>query len=290
MKTKEYLKCNKNSIVQKENTFFWYEIYIPALERECNKLLPYVINCSNYFIEHGISKKSLHDFISKSKIFLSGNKETIPIGAMAIMARLGLSKEFMKNNLKINFRSKNLILELSICFWNFIKNNLPMPYNIRYDNGIFLTDKLSHERAKQMISFALSGRWRSLKQNNIVNIITEKLKLNNIPFKTELELKHFGCIRRWDIVIPNEIDPLIVLEATYLSSTSSGQNDKVKTIYENCKTLRKHHPTCEIWGLCDGSAWVKRRQATKIFVSAVDYMITGKHIEEFVTNAREICQ
>lgn len=77
-----------------------------------------------------------------------------------------------------------------------------------------------------------------------------------------------------DFILPNKIKPQIIIESSFLVTTSSGQGDKSKT-EKNIKTLiKKYYPKAKFIGFVDGVGWYVRKQDLQRMVSAYDDVFT----------------
>lgn len=80
--------------------------------------------------------------------------------------------------------------------------------------------------------------------------------------------------RRMDFIIPDKENPLLVIESSYLTTTSSGQGDKAKTEKEIRKLLKKHYPKALFVGFVDGIGWYVRSGDLQRMVEAYDDVFT----------------
>lgn len=80
--------------------------------------------------------------------------------------------------------------------------------------------------------------------------------------------------RTMDFIVPDKRDPKLVVECSYLTTTSSGQGDKAKTERSIRKLLTRHYPACMFVGFVDGVGWLVRRGDLGRMVGAFDDVFT----------------
>ena len=125
---------------------------------------------------------------------------------------------------------------------------------------------------------------RSAKGKNNPEILIEKL-LNslNVSFEkgdlNELIEYESDTKRTMDFIIPNKKNPLIIIESSFLTTTSSGQGDKSKTEISIDTLLKKHYSESKFIGFVDGIGWYVRKNDLKRMVSAYEDVFTF-HREE----------
>jgi len=125
---------------------------------------------------------------------------------------------------------------------------------------------------------------RAAKGKNNPEILIEKL-LNSLHISFEKgdlnELIEFESDKKrtMDFIIPNKQNPKIIIESSFLITTSSGQGDKSKTEISVDSLLRKHYPNARFIGFVDGIGWYVRKNDLKRMVGAYEDVFTY-HIEE----------
>ena len=85
--------------------------------------------------------------------------------------------------------------------------------------------------------------------------------------------------RTMDFIIPNQENPQIIIESSYLTTTSSGQGDKAKTENNIRHLLKKHYPNAHFWGFVDGIGWYVRRNDLRRMVEAFEDVFTLENSE-----------
>jgi hypothetical protein len=122
-----------------------------------------------------------------------------------------------------------------------------------------------------IVRYKVKGSYSASKENNPEAIIEkvlkelgcsfEKGKLNKIP-------------RTLDFIIPSKTEPKIVIECSYVVTTSSGMGDKAKTEQQVSKMIKKHYPETLFIGFIDGIGWYVRKSDLKKMVKAFDFVFT----------------
>ncbi|RTJ38247.1 hypothetical protein C3H75_01310 [Campylobacter jejuni] len=66
----------------------------------------------------------------------------------------------------------------------------------------------------------------------------------------------------------------MIIESSFLSTTSSGQGDKAKTEIIVGKLIKEYYPNAKFIGFIDGIGWYVRKQDLKRMVEAYDMVFT----------------
>ena len=95
------------------------------------------------------------------------------------------------------------------------------------------------------------------------------------------KLKEHALIqkRTMDFIIPNQDDPRIIIESSYLATTPSGQGDKSKTEVSIRNLISEHYPNAHFWGFVDGIGWYVRKTDLERMVAAYEDVFTFKEKE-----------
>ena len=80
--------------------------------------------------------------------------------------------------------------------------------------------------------------------------------------------------RTMDFIIPNKKNPRIIIECSYLVTTSSGQGDKSKTEISIDALIKEHYPEAHFLGFVDGIGWYVRKNDLKRMVAAYEDVFT----------------
>ena len=129
-----------------------------------------------------------------------------------------------------------------------------------------------------LIRYKEKGSYSGKMQNNPEIVIGSLLTEMEISFESgDLnELKKNAPIekRTMDFIIPNQEDPQIIIESSYLTTTSSGQGDKAKTENNIRELIGKHYPGAHFWGFVDGIGWYVRKKDLERMVEAFEEVFT----------------
>jgi len=100
---------------------------------------------------------------------------------------------------------------------------------------------------------------------------------------TELFKREKVAKRTMDFIIPDKKNPKIIIESSFLVTTSSGQGDKSKTEGTIKKLINKYYPKAKFIGFVDGIGWYVRKGDLMRMVSAYDDVFTfhKSEIERF---------
>ena len=134
-----------------------------------------------------------------------------------------------------------------------------------------------------LIRYKEKGSYSGKKQNNPEIVIGKLLTEMGISFEAgDLnKLKQHASTekRTMDFIIPNQEDPQIIIESSYLTTTSSGQGDKSKTEVSMKSLIKEHYPEAHFWGFVDGIGWYVRQTDLRRMVEAYEDVFTFKETE-----------
>lgn len=135
-----------------------------------------------------------------------------------------------------------------------------------------------------LIRYKEKGSYSGKEQNNAEVIIQHLLDEMEITFERSVDLDKLkehdpNQKRTMDFIIPNRKDPRIVIEASYLTTTSSGQGDKAKAEVAVSKLIAKHYPDAHFWGFVDGIGWYVRKTDLERIVGAFEDVFTLEETE-----------
>ncbi|MEM0142586.1 MAG: DpnII family type II restriction endonuclease [Candidatus Parvarchaeum sp.] len=155
-----------------------------------------------------------------------------------------------------------------------ISKNLPLfEYNkLSKDKFAFSLNSL----LDTIVRYKYKGSYAANKENNPENLIIELLNRERLPFEKG---KIIGVDRQMDFLIPNRNNPRIIIESSYVVTTSSGQGDKAKTEQSVAKSIKEHFHNADFIGFVDGLGWLVRRGDLKRMVEAYDDVFTFKEDE-----------
>ena len=134
-----------------------------------------------------------------------------------------------------------------------------------------------------LIRYKEKGSYSGKKDNNPETVIQNILKKSEIPFEKgdlkEMVKKFHDKKRQMDFIIPNKQNPVLIIESSFLATTSSGQGDKSKTEISIGKIIKSKYPKARFIGFVDGIGWYVRKGDLSRMVTAYDDVFTF-HVEE----------
>lgn len=129
-----------------------------------------------------------------------------------------------------------------------------------------------------LVRYKEKGSYAGKGENNPELIISNILEDLRIPFEqgdpSELFKQRFDEKRKMDFVIPNKQNPQIIIESSFVVTTSSGQGDKAKTEGNIKKLIQQYYPQTKFIGFVDGIGWYVRQGDLKRMVTAFDEVFT----------------
>jgi len=129
-----------------------------------------------------------------------------------------------------------------------------------------------------LIRYKEKGSYSGIKGNNPETVIENILEEFKVTFErgdlSELITNAPASKRTMDFIIPNKKDPQIIIESSYLVTTSSGQGDKSKTEISIDVLIKQHYPKAKFIGFVDGIGWYVRKGDLKRMVYAYEYVFT----------------
>ena len=158
----------------------------------------------------------------------------------------------------------------------FITNTIPL----------FELKKLSISKLKfeipelidSLVRYKEKGSYSGMKGNNPETVIAELLDRLGLTYQTgdltELISNAPNNKRTMDFIIPNKQHPLVIVESSFLATTSSGQGDKSKTEISIDALIKSHYPNAKFVGFVDGIGWYVRKGDLKRMVTAYEDVFT----------------
>lgn len=190
------------------------------------------------------------------------------------------NKFFAQGIINLFFRgSSNKFLSKTLPLFELKKLDLQ---KINFDSNAMI-DTLIRYRQKGSYSGAMGNN----PESEIENIL-EKLNISydsgDLPYLSKNLNK-----RTMDFIIPNKQNPIIIIESSFLSTTSSGQGDKAKTEIIVAELIKKYYTKAKFIGFVDGIGWYVRKQDLKRMVEAYDEVFTFQkdelnRFEKFIKN------
>lgn len=134
-----------------------------------------------------------------------------------------------------------------------------------------------------LIRYKEKGSYSGMSERNPAGLVAKILELVGVPFVSGDLKRLVGVLneekRTMDFIIPDQKDPLVIIESSYVVTTSSGQGDKAKTEINIAKLIKKYYPKSAFIGFIDGIGWYVRKNDLKRMVGAYDEVFTF-HKEE----------
>ena len=307
---------NKFQTVIQKNTFYFFN---PKFEEDyegyINSLKEALLNVKNKIETEGLKKEIFEDLISEKEnglralLALSGFSNEY-LKRLTTIIRIvdypELNKLVYKDKWYNETNPDNIKEWSDNTILNLIKKNKYFKkglVNIFFEGASvqFLADtiplfelkKLSISKLKfelpemidSLIRYKEKGSYSGKKGNNPEIIIEEILNKLNITFETgdlnELINNAPDSKRTMDFIIPNKKNPRIIIESSFLATTSSGQGDKSKTEISIDSLIKEHYPNAKFIGFVDGIGWYVRKGDLKRMVTAYEDVFTF-HKDELV--------
>lgn len=275
---KETLLVLKNEIENEGLKKFQFERLISEKENGLRALLA-LTGFSNEYLKRlttvirVVNNPELSRLVSKDKWCEDEQIETIKEWSdEKIQKMLTTNEYFRKGIVNIFFEGSTI---------PFLSNTIPL----------FELKKLSISKLKfeipamidTLIRYKEKGSYSGKKENNPETLIEELLDKHDIPYeKGDLgELIENAPVtkRTMDFIIPGKKNPEIIVESSFLVTTSSGQGDKSKTEISIDSLIKKHYPKAKFIGFIDGIGWYVRKGDLKRMVAAYEDVFTF-HKEE----------
>jgi hypothetical protein len=294
----------KFSTVINKNTFYFqnvefeeeHETYVASLAQNLFLLKKRVEQeglKENIFVEHiqnyedgldalltltGFSKESLLRLVTFLRVINDVtlnklvNKEDWPKGDFESEWTLEKIKKFVKENkkfaeglVKLFFRGSTVpIIRQIVPLFEFKKLDI--------NKLNFSTESL----IDTIIRYKTKGSYAASKLNNPEVVIEKILDELGISFEKG---KVANVPRTMDFIIPNRKTPKIIIECSYVVTTSSGMGDKAKTEQRVAESIKKNYANCLFVGFVDGIGWYVRRGDLKRMVGAYDFVFTFRKDE-----------
>ncbi|ROL59310.1 hypothetical protein D9V87_05900 [Bacteroidetes/Chlorobi group bacterium MS-B_bin-24] len=129
-----------------------------------------------------------------------------------------------------------------------------------------------------LIRYKEKGSYSGKGERNPEVLIKKILEELEIPFVSGDLERLVGVLdeekRTMDFIIPDQNNPLVIIESSYVVTTSSGQGDKAKTEINVARIIKKYYPKALFLGFVDGIGWYVRKNDLKRMVGAYDDVFT----------------
>ncbi len=308
---------DKINTVLTQNTF-WFQTraFAEKSEADITALKETLLVVRNNVQNEGLSKKLIEDLILEKKygfkalLALTGfSNETFK--RLITFIRITDDKELSKLSYKDHWQEEPELEESDIQEWSNLKIEKKIRECPNFRRGIVNlffegctvpvlsetlplfelkklgVSKLSFEveaMIDTLIRYKEKGSYSGKSQNNAEVVIQELLDKMEIGFEKGVDLPKLkehaqNQKRTMDFIIPNRENPQIVIEASYLITTSSGQGDKAKAEITVSQLIAKYYPNVLFWGFVDGIGWYVRKKDLERIVGAFEDVFTLKEAE-----------
>lgn len=153
---------------------------------------------------------------------------------------------------------------------------------------------LSAQTIDILIRYSEKGGYVGRKENNPESLMKSILEEHNIPYETGdlpiLIKEEITRKRTMDFIIPNKSNPKLIMEFTYVKTTSSGWGDKAKAENGIKDLIKKYYPESKFVGFIDGVGWIVRNKDCERMCEAFDDVFTfhENELERFLLYLQKI--
>ncbi len=305
---KRTTKDKFQTVIQK-NTFYFFD---PKFEEDyegyVNSLKETLLNVKNRIETEGLKKEIFEDLLSEKEnglralLALTGFSNEYLKRLTTIIRIVNIPElnklvykdkwynETNPNNIQewsdtkiINLIRKNKFFKKGLV--NIFFEGASIPF-LADTIPLFELKKLSISKLKfeipemidTLIRYKEKGSYSAKKGNNPEIIVEDILKKFDITWQTgdltELIDNAPDNKRTMDFIIPNKKNPIIIVESSFLATTSSGQGDKSKTEISIDTLIKEHYPNATFIGFVDGIGWYVRKGDLKRMVTAYEDVFT----------------
>ena len=134
-----------------------------------------------------------------------------------------------------------------------------------------------------LVRYKEKGSYSVLKGKKAEAVIGRVLNRLGLPFETgdldKLAEHEPDSKRTMDFIIPSNQNPQIIIECSFVGTTSSGQGDKSKAEIAVSQLIKTYYPEAKFIGFVDGIGWYVRKNDLMRMVTAYEDVFTF-HKEE----------
>lgn len=207
-----------------------------------------------------VDDKALNDLVHKDKWPKEEPEKEWTLGKIKFLVKE--NEEFAKGLVNLFFKGSTIpIIREVVPLFEFKKLDI--------NKLNFSTESL----IDTIIRYKTKGSYAASKQHNPETVIEKLLGEMKIPFERG---KLNNIPRALDFIIPDKKSPVMVIESSYVVTTSSGMGDKAKTEQKVAESIKKHYPKSLFIGFVDGIGWYVRRGDLMRMVTAYDEVFTFK--------------
>ena len=215
-----------------------------------------------------VDEPELNSLVYKDKWYKEKNPDNIHEWSdSTILKKIQSNEHFRKGLVNLFFEGASI---------PFLANTIPL-----FELKKLSISKLNFEIPElidTIIRYKEKGSYSGMKGNNPEIVIAEILENLGLTYETgdltELISNAPDNKRTMDFIIPNKKNPLIIVESSFLATTSSGQGDKSKTEISIDALIKEHYPEAIFIGFVDGIGWYVRKSDLKRMVTAYEDVFT----------------
>ena len=122
-----------------------------------------------------------------------------------------------------------------------------------------------------IVRYNVRGAYIASRLNNPEILLDALLKKHGYKFKKG---RLPNVSREMDFIIPNKNRPKVIVESSYVVTTSSAMGDKAKTEIAVAKEIQSYYEYATFVGFVDGIGWLARQNDLKRLLSAFDNVFT----------------
>ena len=300
--------ADKLKTVREKNTYYFNnELFEKEMQSHIDKLIFLALDLKEDMIEHGCTKDVLDRFLRKedalkavlgatavsfemlqrivtiirhedfeefTTVFYkdkwNSNKTKTEWGAKKIEKMTLKNEYFRKAMVNIFFEGNKTILGKMIPEYNSSKMS---------SNVIRNVTTLSEQTIDTMMRYKERGSYAGRKGNNAETVLQTILDDANITYDSGCDLPLLAenektLKRTMDFMIPNKENPLVIIESSYNTTTSSGNGDKAKTENGVNPLNKKYYPNAIFIGFIDGVGWYARSKDAERMCKGFDDVFT----------------
>jgi len=305
----ENINQDKFKTVIDKNTFYFYNPeFQDKYESYINSLKDTLLVLKNKIDTQGLKKEHFQDLLEdkenglRALLALTGFANE-SLKRLITVVRVADNKELSKLLFKEKWSEKQEIKEISE--WGDSRIIKLIKENTFFRKGIvnlffegstipflaqmlplFELKKLSISKLKfeipalidTLVRYKEKGSYSGKAEKNPEFYLATILKELKIPYEkrdlVELFAKEKVAKRTMDFIIPSKENPKIIIESSFLVTTSSAQGDKSKTEGNIKKLITKYYPKAKFIGFVDGIGWYVRKGDLMRMVTAYDDVFT----------------
>lgn len=122
-----------------------------------------------------------------------------------------------------------------------------------------------------IVRYNVRGAYKASKLNNPEILLEAILKKHGYGFERG-QLPNIS--RSMDFIIPDKNRPKVIVESSYVTTTSSGMGDKAKAEIAVSGQIQRYYPYAIFVGFVDGIGWLARQHDLKRLLSAFENVFT----------------